>query len=232
MFLPSPLGGVVSPQWRSVFLRLLRYFIRTDPISSRQNNVSIVFLALQRVECGEASWDGPEGSSTSFICVLCPVSPNSPEPGTYRWLWLRGSSVETWCWWSEWAVAGGVWGPLQFHQHTLFWHWRYLVSQEISGSVVAKAFMSNWIACILEIFSINTSAKPAAALWFYVKLVKCQQTVSLKLLFWFFIRKTNVLCRQHRTYPCVENVCESWPAARPESSVVYRHGVRSNNLLL
>lgn len=102
-------------------------FERPDSISSLQNSVSILFPALQRVACGQASWNRPEGSPPSLICVLCPVSPRSPEPGVDRGLWRRGPGVEAWCWWSEWPVAGGIWGPLQFHQHPLFWHWRYWI---------------------------------------------------------------------------------------------------------
>lgn len=186
------------------------------------------------MECGEASWGSPEGTPPSFICILLPVSPSSPEPGTYRWLWHCGSRVETWCWWSEWAVAGGVWGPLQFHQHPLFWCRRYWVNQITEGSLVGKAFCVLHLRLESSVFQkciYFTLVKKDAVLSFYVELGRCPNKLLKLLLFWLFFRKTNVLCRQHRPHHCVENICESGPAAGPMSPVVHRHGTRSKNLL-
>lgn len=79
---------------------------------------------------------------------------------------------------------------------------------------------------------IYTLVKQDAVLWFYVELGTCPNKLLKLLLFWFFIRKTNVLCRQHRPHHCVENICEPGPAAGPMSPVVHRHGTRSNNRIL
>lgn len=192
---------------------------------SLQNIVCILFPPLQRVECGQASWNSPEGSPPSFICVLCPVSPHSPELGVHRWLWHRGPSVETWCWWSEWPVAGGVWGPLQFHQLLMFWHRRYEAIIHYQG--VPLWWCQSEIKCILEILAEQIFC----SLIFHGAGKLDKQTVSLKLLFvWVFIRKKNVLCRQYRPYHCVENARDYWPAAGPMSPVVHWHGTRSNNV--
>lgn len=85
----------------------------------------VIAVVPQGVECGEASHNSTEGASSSVLCVLCSVPPHRPEPGGERRLWLGDTSVEAWCRWRERPAAAGVWGSQQFHQHNLFWLWRW-----------------------------------------------------------------------------------------------------------
>lgn len=84
------------------------------------------------MERGEASGNSPEGAPSSFICVLRSVPSSSPEPGGDWGLRLSGASVEARCRWCEWPAAAGSWGSQQFHQHSLFWLWRYWVYHAVS----------------------------------------------------------------------------------------------------
>lgn len=118
---------------------------RTHFLCTKDSLHYSVFLAFlpQRVERGEASGNGPEGAPSPILCVLCSVPPHSPEPGGNRGLWLSGTSVETWCQRCEWPAAAGVWGSQQFHQHSLFWLWRYCVFNVVSLHVCVNPIM-NW----------------------------------------------------------------------------------------